>query len=136
MLEIKETFNKRLNKALEDNNMKPADLARVTGISEATISQYRSGYSKPKDKRLVQLANALHVDPSWLMGLDVPMKRPLSDVSHLDSTAQKTIEDDALLGYFHALNESGKEQALLQVQVLTQIPAYTKEGSSASTDIA
>ena len=73
MVEIKEEFKKRLEKALTQNNMKPVELSRATGISEATISQYRSGYSKPKDKRLVLIANALHVDPAWLMGVDVPM---------------------------------------------------------------
>lgn len=74
MVEIKEEFKKRLEKALELADMKPVDLARVTGISEATISQYRSGYSKPKDKRLVDIANALRVNPAWLMGVDVPMR--------------------------------------------------------------
>lgn len=74
MVKIKEEFKNRLDKALEYNNMKPVDLARLTNLSESTISQYRSGYSKPKDKRLVEIANALHVDPTWLMGVDVPMQ--------------------------------------------------------------
>ena len=78
MVEIKEEFRTRLERALEYNDMKPVDLAKLTGIAEATISQYRSGYSKPKDKRLVKIANVLHVDPAWLMGLDVPMGK-LSD---------------------------------------------------------
>lgn len=73
MIEIKEDFKYRLEKALAYANMKPIDLAHRTGISEATISQYRSGYSKPKDKRLVMIANCLNVNPSWLMGLDVSM---------------------------------------------------------------
>lgn len=74
MVEIKEEFKQRLDTALAVNNMKPVDLARATGISESTISQYRSGYSKPKDKRLVKIANVLHVDPAWLMGVDVSMR--------------------------------------------------------------
>ncbi len=73
MIEIKEAFNKRLETALNLRGIKPVDLAKKTGISEATISQYRSGYAKPKEPRLVIIANALGVDPAWLMGLDVPM---------------------------------------------------------------
>ena len=73
MVEIKEAFRIRLDKALALRDMKPVDLANRTGISESTISQYRSGYSKPKRDRLVLLANALGVSPSWLMGLEVPM---------------------------------------------------------------
>lgn len=75
MLVINETFSERLDKALAYRNMKPVDLAKLTGISESTISQYRSGYAKPKEKRLVVIANALRVDPSWLMGIDVPMSK-------------------------------------------------------------
>lgn len=74
MIQIKEEFKYRLERALSIREIKPADLARATDISEATISQYRSGYSKPKDTRLVKIANYLRVDPSWLMGLDVPME--------------------------------------------------------------
>ena len=73
MIEIKEEFKYRFEKALAEKQWKAVDISRATGISEATISQYRSGYSKPKDKRLVLLANKLGVNPSWLMGLDVPM---------------------------------------------------------------
>ena len=69
-----EEFNVRFNKALSFRNMKPVELSERTGISESTISQYRSGYAKPKEKKLAIIANALDVNPSWLMGLDVPMK--------------------------------------------------------------
>lgn len=67
-------FRDRLNEALRLKDWKPADLSRETGISAATISQYRSGYSKPKDVRLGKIAEALNVNPAWLMGLDVDMK--------------------------------------------------------------
>ena len=73
MVKIKEDFKTRFLKALDQNDMKQVDIARRSGISEATISQYCSGYSQPKKNRLVALANILHVNPLWLMGLDVPM---------------------------------------------------------------
>ena len=65
-------FADRLNEALELRDVKPAELHRRTGISEATISQYRSGYAEPKKKKLQAIAEALTVDPAFLMGLDVP----------------------------------------------------------------
>lgn len=73
MTKIIESFRTRLEKALSESGLKPIELAERTGISQSTISQYRSGYSKPKDKRLVKIAEVLNVDPAWLMGLDVPM---------------------------------------------------------------
>ena len=72
-MDMKESFQRRLEKALATSGMKPIELSEKTGISQATISQYRSGYSKPKQPRLITIANALGVSPVWLMGLDVPM---------------------------------------------------------------
>lgn len=67
-------FKDRLSEAISKREMTAAELSRRTGISEATISQYKSGYAKPKEKKLSLLANALNVSPTWLMGLDVPME--------------------------------------------------------------
>lgn len=73
MIETVSSFKDRLNIALELRNMNPVDLARKAHISESTVSQYRSGYAKPKEDRLADIANALNVNPAWLMGLNVDM---------------------------------------------------------------
>ena len=74
MIEKVSTFKDRLNEALIIRDIKPVDLSRGTGISESTISQYRSGYAEPKERKLGQIANYLNVNPTWLMGLNVPME--------------------------------------------------------------
>lgn len=74
MIEVKQDFRTRLETAMTLRGIRPVDLSKATNIPEATISQYRSGYAKPKEKRLAIIADALRVDPSWLMGLDVPME--------------------------------------------------------------
>ena len=66
-------FRDRLEEALKTRNMLPYELSKKTGISQSTISQYRSGYSKPKDEKLNIIANALEVHPAWLKGYPVPM---------------------------------------------------------------
>lgn len=72
-------FRRRFETALQQSGMTAAELSKKTGISEATISQYRSGYSKPKKERGEILAAALHVDPAWLMGYDTPAQPEFSD---------------------------------------------------------
>lgn len=74
MIEMVSNFKERFNKALDIRNMKPVELSEKTGISESTISQYRSGYAKPKEDKLVLLSNALNVNPVWLLGVNVPME--------------------------------------------------------------
>lgn len=98
MIEIKEEFKYRFEKALAEKQWKAVDISRATGISEATISQYRSGYSKPKDKRLVLLANKLGVNPSWLMGLDVPMHMDVeNEIAYQCYVAEGERQDAAAL---------------------------------------
>ena len=90
-----DSFRNRLEQALSYADMKPADLARKTGISEATISQYRSGYSKPKNDRVAIIAEALGVKPEWLIGFDVPMTGELlheENTYYLDNETRDLVE--------------------------------------------
>ena len=82
MIEIVAEFKDRLDEAMARKSMKPVELSKLTGLSEQTISQYRSGYSKPKKERLALIANILGVNPTWLMGLNVDMF-PMPEVKKL-----------------------------------------------------
>lgn len=75
MLQCTAEFKDRLQLAIDVREMRPVDLAKRLGVSEATISVYRSGKATPKAERLGQIAKILNVNPVWLMGLDVPMER-------------------------------------------------------------
>lgn len=69
MSEIKD----RIIEALKYNRMSAKELSDKTGIPKSSISQYMSGYAKPKHDRIYLIAKALHVDEAWLIGYDVPM---------------------------------------------------------------
>lgn len=64
------TFSQRLEEALEQCHMKPAELSRLTGIGEGAISQYRKGAYKASQKNLSKIAEALQVPMEWLAGND------------------------------------------------------------------
>lgn len=63
----------RISKALTIRNMTQQELADSTGIPKSSISQYISGYAKPKDDRIHLMAKALRVQEPWLLGYDVSM---------------------------------------------------------------
>lgn len=67
-------FAKRLSQALEIRNMKAVDLSKKTNVSEGTISCYINGKYEAKQNRVRVFAEALNVNPAWLMGYDVPME--------------------------------------------------------------
>lgn len=135
MVEVKEEFRYRLIKAMDREGIRAADLARKTGLLESTISQYRSGYAKPKEERLALLANALHVNPVWLMGLDVPMdvqtNAPPTDY-YIDpeaaEIAQRVFDDPDLRILFHAAQDVSPENIRLAAELLTRLKETNPDG--------
>lgn len=70
-----DSFSNRLKYAITIKNIKPIDLSRKTGISKTNISCYMSGKYEAKADGVKLLADALDVNPVWLMGYDVSMER-------------------------------------------------------------
>ena len=77
------TFQERLIEAMRKRDMSAAELARVTGLTEGAISQYKKGNYKAKQDTLEKLSKALNVSIPWLMGAEVPMER------HYDTSLAK-----------------------------------------------
>jgi repressor LexA len=69
---------KRLSKALANVNKIPQELANESGVSKSSISQYLNGSHKPSNISSGKMAKILGVDPLWLMGFDVPMKKEIT----------------------------------------------------------
>ena len=83
-----EELKDRLKKALSIRNMKPIELSEKTGIPKSAISQYMSGYTKPKQDRIYLISKALNISESWLLGYNVDFERSS------DSTLTKHDERD------------------------------------------
>lgn len=67
-------MRKRLRTAMDEENITAKELADKTGIPKSSISQYLSGYTKPKQDRIYLISRALNVSEAWLIGFDVPMR--------------------------------------------------------------
>lgn len=61
----------RIIKAMADAGISQQELANRSGINKSSISHYVNGTHEPGNKAAYALAQALDVDPLWLMGLDV-----------------------------------------------------------------
>jgi transcriptional regulator with XRE-family HTH domain len=104
----------RLKQALLLRNMKPIELSEKTGISKSAISQYMSGYAKPKQDRIYSICKILDVSEAWLMGFDVPM----------EGEQTKKIQP-SILTYYNQLNSLGKQEADKRIEELTHFSKYT-----------
>lgn len=60
-------FGNRLRYALTKKGITASELSRLSGVGKSDISYYMSGRYVPKQDKCYLLANALDVDPGWLM---------------------------------------------------------------------
>ncbi|MYU60054.1 helix-turn-helix transcriptional regulator [Lactobacillus salivarius] len=61
-------FQSRLKIAIENKGISQAELARRSGLSRASITDYLKGKYKAKPGAIYSLAQALDVDTFWLLG--------------------------------------------------------------------
>ena len=71
-----ESFKERLNKAIAEKDIKPAELARRTGINKSSITAWLKGDYEAKQDNIFKLSKALGVSEAWLMGIDTPSSAP------------------------------------------------------------
>lgn len=68
-------FAKRLKEAMDIRKISQTELHEKTGIGKPSINAYLKGEYKAKQDKVDLIAEALNVDPTWLIGYDVPMDR-------------------------------------------------------------
>lgn len=107
---------KRIKQMMQIRDITQADLARITGIRASSISDYLSGKYQPKQDKIALIADALSVNPGWLMGYDEP-KKPIS------SNIVEKKENRDLLAHYQKLSEH--EQKILITMIDNGIQDFT-----------
>lgn len=115
-----ETLKDRLRIALSKRNITQQDLSDKTGIPKSSISQYISGYAKPKDDRIYAISVALNINEAWLLGYDVPMER--SPVYDFDNVVDQCVMEP--LSPYQYKTDSYKIPILGEIVAGMPIDAY------------
>lgn len=89
------TFKTRITEILEEQNLKQADLCRMTGISTALMSNYVTGKASPSLDNAMAIANALGVTLDYLVG-------------HKTDVLSLSKEKAKLISVFDRLNPDGQ----------------------------
>lgn len=100
-------FKNSLAEILAEQNLKQADLCRMTGISTALMSKYMTGKASPSLDNALMIAKALGITLDYLAG-----RRSNSTCL---SKAQTTLLSD-----FEKLNDDGQEALLFMLGSLKQ----------------
>lgn len=109
------------------------ELSTLSAISEISIRKYENGDRQPKQKAIYQLAKALNVSETWLMGYDVPMER-----LNLGEKTKKIKEFEKLVSYLESIGyiirfeqskilECHKEDMIKDDEVIKNVPIIDKE---------
>ena len=111
---IVEKCSTRIAKALSIRGMKQSELCEKTKIPKSAISQYISGAFLPKQDKIFIMAQALNVDPVWLMGYDVPMEKKEEPPEQKSSPSelQLTEGEKLMLELFRRIPEDRQAAAL------------------------
>ncbi len=91
-MQIVDTFQNRLKKAMDLKKFKQVDLVNKTNIDKTLINKYLAGLMKAKQDKLTILADALDVNEVWLMGYDIPMEREVDkNIQGIDKSSGSAI---------------------------------------------
>ena len=99
-----DNFKDRLREALELRQMTAAELSRKSGVDKGSISNYLKGKFIPKHSSIFEMARALDVSPSYLLGFAVTIEGKA--VADLDVTKLSEINQAKLEAYYKALLDS------------------------------
>lgn len=141
------SIGQRISKLMLDMDVSNAKLARMIGVSRPTIGNWIEGKSAPTGENLTNLANALKVDPNWLMSgkesqarldnnVDLSQRisfegRPVPVISWVAAGSFGPIETvlrDAEVGeYLPPIKECGKNGYGLVVTGISMSPKFEPE---------
>ena len=71
--------SRRLGSLLSELGISQQELADKSGVLKSSISQYLTERATPSNIIAGKMAKVLSVDPLWLLGYDVPMRKENSD---------------------------------------------------------
>lgn len=95
----------RLNEAMQLRGMNATELAQKTGLNKSSVSRYLSGENIPRSLAIGKMANALGVNPAWVLGYDVPMEEGSPQI-RIDVEKLTDANKKLLVGYYQALIDS------------------------------
>lgn len=115
---------KRLLKALTSVDKIPQELANESGVSKSSISQYLKGSHKPSNISSGKMAKVLDVDPLWLMGFDVPMRK---EIESEPACFKGNTYEALVVKEMQKMNKAGKIKLLDTARDMTCSPLYNDD---------
>lgn len=95
----------RLNEAMQKRGITATELAKLTGLNKSSVSRYLTGENIPRSLAIGKLAQALRVNPAWILGYDVPMDEGVPPIQ-INVEKLNEANKERLQAYYQALIDS------------------------------
>ena len=118
------TISERIFERLQQLSMTQKEFAKITGIQESTISEWKKNKTNPSSDKILAVCRALDVSPEWLLsGVDPAASRGKNQeyyVIEVSTDTGKLVAEynkmeksqrDRLLGYAEALSNAMKSKS-------------------------
>ncbi len=69
------TSQQRIQQLMEQYNLTLTEMSKRTGLAKSTLSYYVNGKSIPRQEQIGIIADTFHIDPAWLLGYNVEMRK-------------------------------------------------------------
>jgi len=91
---MKMSFSEKLAQAMKDKDMSTRRLSELTGIPKSAIQRYTSGETEkiPID-RMIRMAEAMGIDPAYVMGWASDSMVEIAKALGSDSPAAKKLQE-------------------------------------------
>lgn len=135
----------RVELLMKKNNVRIADVARGSGISYSTLTDWKAGRYTPKNDKIIKIANFFHVAPEYITGEtddpDYYQQRFTIDVSDITNTiAEKYAQEHQERSYYLDDEVAKLAQELLENEeqhiLMSAARGLKKEDILALADIA
>ena len=97
---------------LDEKGLKNADIARATGISNMTLSDWKRGKSTPKIDKLQKIASFFNVTTEYLMGNEKENEIADTLLEAYDSGLASDVQFKKLMEYYKLLYQADKDMIL------------------------
>lgn len=108
------SFGEQLRRRREELGISRSELATHLGVTKSAVGNYETGVSTPKEEILLQLFDALQVDPNYLY----------RDSFRFSAASSLTEEEERLVSQYRDLSLTGRQTVRT---LMTALSAYQDE---------
>lgn len=117
---------KRLQELLDYYGISAAELSKSVGIAKSSISMWLSGQRTMRQDKIGIIAERYNIDPAWLMGYDVPMRRKDIPKEESPEIIVSDSKDRFSIHFRDGKTMSDKDKELLKEQIANTIDSFYK----------